>query len=68
MSGFNLINTQFLTEDPDLLDNPITTSLHAPKIRTEGRAENNKIILKEWHKVILNYTDGLGYLFKKDSS
>lgn len=72
IQGFRLANTQYLTEDPDLRDESLSTKpaeadnynslSHA---HTKDRPEN-AAILKEWQEIVYNKTNGEGLFSLQD--
>lgn len=69
-SGFRLENAQFLTEDPNLLDEESLRGTPGAydslnHIRTRERIENGQI-LRQWRNVVLNVTNGQGLFTLRD--
>lgn len=68
ISGFRLANTRYLTEDPDLRNEsrshfPVETNNYQSltHVYTRDRIENGAVLAK-WREIVLNETDGMGYV------
>jgi len=68
ISGFRLMNTQYLTEDPDLRDEfnsilPVESNNYQSLIHVHTRHRSeNAAVLSKWQEIVRNKTAGKGYI------
>lgn len=69
ISGFRLMNTQYLTENPELHDEstgilPVEPNSYQSlvHVHTRDRSEN-AAVLSKWQEIVRNETAGNGYVF-----